>query len=304
MSKIKTAMRYIKTPGKMITHIGDNGLLNWLPDKMYLKLAFRGEKNKRLNLEKPITFNEKLQWLKLYDRNPAYCLMVDKYAVKNMISEKVGGEYVIPTIKIWDSIRDVDFDMLPNKFVLKCTHDSGSVIVCKDKSKLDKEKALRRIGGNLKKDPYWLGREWPYKGVKPRIMAEKLLEDDTDGEVKDYKFFCFNGVVKCFKIDFNRFAGHRANYYSPRGKLLKFGEQVCPPDYEKELCMPYNLDKMISLAEKLSKDIPFVRVDFYESEKKVYFGEITFYPASGFGTFIPEEWDAILGDWLHLPNLD
>ncbi len=303
MSKIKTALRFIGTPRKMITHIGDNGLLNWIPDKLYLKMAFYGEKKKKLNLENPTTFNEKLQWLKIYDRNPYYSQLVDKFAVKNIVAQKLGPEHVIPTLAVWENTAAIDFSVLPDQFVLKCTHDSGSVIVCKDKNIINKEKILNRIDGNMRKDPFWLGREWPYRNVKPRIIAEEMLADENDGDLKDYKFFCFNGVVKCFKIDFDRFIGHRANYYSPEGELLRFGEAVCPPDYDRVIPLPQNLVQMIEFAEVLSTNIPFVRVDFYESLNKVYFGEITFFPASGFGTFIPEEWDAILGNWLTLPSI-
>jgi len=303
MSKIKTALRFIGTPGKMITHIGDNGLLNWIPDKLYLKMAFYGEKKTKLNLENPTTFNEKLQWLKIYDRNPYYSQLVDKLAVKKIVSQKIGKEHVIPTLAVWDNAAAIDLSILPDQFVLKCTHDSGSVIVCKNKNTINKEKMLKRIDGNMRKDPFWLGREWPYRNVKPRIIAEEMLTDVNDGDLKDYKFFCFNGVVKCFKIDFDRFTGHRANYFTPDGELLRFGEAVCPPDYDRVIPLPQNLNQMIKFAEILSTGIPFVRVDFYESLNKVYFGEITFFPASGFGTFIPEEWDVILGNWLFLPSI-
>ena len=230
---------------------------------------------------------------------------MDKYAVKDYAANIIGEQYIIPTLGVWEHFDEINFDELPNRFVLKCTHDSGGVIICKDKDMLDKAAAKCKMENNLEYNYYWPGREWPYKNVKPRIIAERYLPDNAakqrDGEVRDYKFFCFNGKVNCFKIDFDRFTEHKANYYSRDKELLKFGERVCPPDFSKNLEIPSNIDAMIQLAEKLSKKYPFMRVDLYDVEGKIYFGELTFYPASGFGSFIPEEWDFKLGELLKLP---
>lgn len=276
-----------------------------IPDSIYLRLLFYRRLGKRLSLKNPKTFNEKLQWLKLYDRRPEYTVMVDKYAVKDYAANIIGEQYIIPTLGVWEHFDEINFDELPNRFVLKCTHDSGGVIICKDKDMLDKAAAKHKMENNLEYNYYWPGREWPYKNVKPRIIAERYLPDNAakqrDGEVRDYKFFCFNGKVNCFKIDFDRFTEHKANYYSRDKELLKFGERVCPPDFSKNLEIPSNIDAMIQLAEKLSKKYPFMRVDLYDVEGKIYFGELTFYPASGFGSFIPEEWDFKLGELLKLP---
>lgn len=256
--------------------------------------------NRKLNLKNPQTFNEKLQWLKLYDRKNEYVQMVDKYLVKELVKEALGEEYIIPTLAVWERPEDIDFTDLPNQFVIKWNHDSGSVVVCKDKNTFDCEVAIRKLKKHNELNGYWFGRERPYKKVKPRIIAEKYMEDPVSGELRDYKFFCFNGKVKCFKVDFDRFIEHRANYYNEKGVLLPFGEALCPPKPEKELILPDEIPQMIMFAETLAKNIPFVRIDFYDVNGKIYFGEITFFPASGFGSFTPEEWDFTLGRWLSL----
>jgi hypothetical protein len=256
-----------------------------------------------LNLKNPQTFNEKLQWLKLYDRKKEYPLYVDKFEVKKYVADKLGEEYVVKNYGVWETVEDIDFDSLPKQFVLKCTHDSGSVIVCRDKDNFDVEGAKKKLKKKLETNLYWCGREWPYKDLKPRIIAEQYMEDAELSELRDYKFFCCNGTVKCYKIDFDRFVDHRANYYTPDCKLLLFGEVVCPPDFERFIEPPKLLNHMISFAELLSAGIPFLRVDFYEVGGKIYFGEMTFFPAAGFGKFVPDEWDKKIGDWISLPNI-
>lgn len=279
-------------------------MLDWMPDKIYLKLVYRALMHKNLDLKTPKTFNEKLQWLKLYNHNPQYTQMVDKYEVKKYVAKKIGKQYLIPTLGVWESFDQIDFNSLPNQFVLKCTHDSGGLAICKDKSFFDVASARRLIEKSLKRNYYSLWREWPYKAVKPRIIAEKYMKDSIsvpeESDLKDYKLFCFNGKVKFFKIDFDRFTDHRANYYDIDGYLLPFGESDYPPNPEKNLDIPDELPEMIVCAEKLAESIPFVRVDFYDVNGQVYFGEITFYPASGFGSFTHEEWDLKLGGWIDL----
>lgn len=269
-----------------------------IPDALYLRIRYYFQTGKTLHLKSPKTFNEKLQWLKIYDRNPAYIKMVDKYAVKDYVSEKIGGDYVVKCYGVWDNADSVDFESLPEMFVLKSTHDSGSVFVCKDKNKIDKIKLRNEMKGWLKRDVYGWAVEWPYKGVKPQIIAEEYLGDNLN----DYKIFCFNGKVKCLKVDYNRFSSHQANYYNKDLSVLPFGESLYPPDYNKRIAFPYNIEKMFELAEELAKDIPFARIDFYNIDGKIYFGEITFFPASGFGEFTDESWNRKLGDWLVLPE--
>lgn len=424
--------------------------LKWLrtfallyPDKLYLQRLFPLRTGYKLNLDNPSTFNEKLQWLKLYDRNPLYSRMVDKAEAKGYVAEVLGtDENIIPTLAVYDRAEDIDFDVLPNQFVLKCTHDSGGIVICRDKSKLDKAAAIEKLRKGLKTNYFYQNREWPYKNVRPRIIAERYIEPapsvvdlpdykwycfdgepkycqviqarsveetidlfDTEwnhqefvglnrkagnagtmpvrpahlethlriarelskgtpysridlyetgehtyfGEVtlypasgmcefrpdqynellgrmihlpcerrggviitikydgdleisqpdlRDYKFFCFNGEVKCFKIDFNRQTDHHANYYDREGHLMPFGEKNFLPEPDKIIDIPEDLDKLINLAESLSKGKDFVRVDLYNLHGKTFFGEITFYPASGMGRFEPEEWDATLGSWI------
>lgn len=304
-SKISTALEMIKNkrreiPYAIFRNISRTGLTRGVPDEAYLKIAYRLSVGQRLNIDSPATFSEKLQWLKLNDRRPQYVTMVDKYRVREYISQIIGAEYLIPLLGVWAKAEEIDFDTLPEQFVLKCNHDSGSVIVCKDKSKADRTLIVSRLNKALATKGFWFGREWPYYGVKPVIIAEKYMEDHTTRELRDYKFFCFNGCVRCFKVDFDRFDKHGANYYDREKKLLPFGEECCPPQYDKEIVFPATLDKMIVLAEKLSTGISFLRVDFYSVDEHIYFGELTFFPASGFGRFVPDDWDHKLGNWLKI----
>ena len=276
-----------------------------MPDEEYLKKLFYASMGKTLNLDNPQTFNEKLQWLKLYNRRPEYTTMVDKYEVRKYIAQKLGTEYLIPLLGVWDTPEEIDFNKLPDKFVLKCNHNSGlGMYICKDKSKMDVRKVKKELWKGLKQDYYLTGREWPYKNVKRKIIAEKYMEDDAVHELRDYKFFCFGGQVKCFKIDYDRFVDHHANYFDKEGKLLEFGEAICPPVYDRKIDLPKSLSKMVEFAEKLTKEMPFLRVDFYDVNGKVYFGELTFFPASGLGRFIPEEWDLKMGEWIPLSRYD
>lgn len=272
-------------------------------DRLYIKYWFKEKMGFCPNLDNPTTFNEKLQWLKLYYRNPIQTKLVDKYAVKEYIKEKIGEQYIIPTLGVWDHFDEIDFDRLPNQFVLKCTHDSGGLVICRDKTSLDKKAAKTKIEKCLASDYYKAGREWPYKNVPRRIIAEKYMEDESGYELKDYKFFCFNGRCEYFKIDFDRLTEHHANYFSRDCQLMLFGEALCPPVYDRELSIPTSINEMIGLSEKVAADIgcPFVRIDFYNIRSKVFFGEITFFPAAGTGKFVPENWDTILGEKIVLP---
>ena len=271
-------------------------------DKLYLKLLFRFEMGYWMNFDNPQTFNEKLQWLKLYNRRPEYTQMVDKYAVKEFVANIIGEEHIIPTLGVWDSVDDIDFDKLPNQFVLKTTHGGGGggVVICKDKSQFDIERCKTRLRQSLNSCIYRSLREWPYKDVPHRIIAEQYMVDESGYELKDYKFFCFNGRVKMVKIDFDRQTSHRANYYDNNFELLHFGEEVCPPNYEVIHQQPHNFEEMVRIAPQLSVNIPFGRVDLYTVSGKIYFGEITFFPASGFGLFTETKYDEKLGYFLKL----
>lgn len=305
MSKITTFISLCKDKKALkkafMENFSRSKISHLLSDKVFLSLQFSFFFGYKLNLKSPQTFNEKLQWLKLYNRNSQYTSMVDKYIGKQFVSRVIGEQFTIPTFGVWDRFEDIDFDFLPNQFVLKCTHDSGCVVICKNKKDFDKAAAKQKLEKSLARSFYYYSREWPYKGVPRKIIAEKYMEDKTFHELRDYKFFCFGGQVKCFKVDFDRFIDHHANYFDRDGNLLKFGEVVCPPVYDRKIELPKTLKKMIELAEKLSTGIPFLRVDFYEVNGKIYFGELTFFPASGLGEFIPQEWDLKLGEWITLP---
>lgn len=272
-----------------------------LTDKLYLKAIYMYRFGHSLDLDNPKTFCEKLQWLKLYDRKPEYTQMVDKYDVKKYVANIIGEEYIIPTLGVWNKPQDIDWGGLPNQFVLKTTHGGGGngVVICKDKTKIKKEAIYRVLLNSLRTDLYRKFREWPYKNVPKRIIAEAFLATPS-GELKDYKFFCFDGVVKFFKIDFGRFVEHHANYYLPNGQILPFGEKGLEPDFGHVEIMPDNLSKMTKIAEELSKGCKFVRVDLYNVKGKIYFGELTFYPASGLGELVPCEWNEIVGGFISI----
>lgn len=275
-------------------------LTHIIPDPLYLKLRYWAKFHKPLNLEDPKTYNEKLQWLKLYDRNPEYSRMVDKYEAKEFVSERVGAECVIPTLGVWDSFDEIDFDSLPERFVLKCTHDSGGLVICRDKKELDLNYARRQITSSLKRNYFWSNREWPYKDVKPRIIAEQFLEDAD--ELVEYKLFCFDGKVKMILVCKGQaHSGKRTNDYCDV-TLTRFPFTSLNPNSIGELKVPEELPELIAFAEKLSVGIPQVRVDTYLSDGKIYFGELTFFHNSGFGAMDPPEWDKILGSWITLPE--
>lgn len=277
-------------------------LIGIIPDKIFLTLKYYKNLGKFPNWNNPVTFNEKLQWLKLYDRRPIYTQMVDKFEAKKYVANIIGEEYIIPTLGVWEKGEDINFDSLPNQFVLKTTHDSGSIVICKDKNVLDKKSAISTMNKSLKRNFYATTREWPYKNVKPRIIAEQYMVDESGIELKDYKFFCFNGEPKILKVDFNRFVKHQANYYDLDWNLLPFIEHGYPSDPNFIIKKPNNLHKMIDIAQKLSQDIPFVRIDFYNINEDIYFGEITFYPYSGVKNFIPKEWNFKIGNLIKLPK--
>lgn len=275
--------------------------LKFIPDESYLKLLYFIRMKKILNLKNPKTFNEKLQWLKLNDRKSQYSLMVDKYEAKKYVQSLIGEQYIIPTYGVWNSFNEIDFNSLPNKFVLKCTHDSGGVVICQDKKLLNIELAKQKINKSLKCNFYYVGREWPYKNVKPRIIAEKYLEDKSTSDLKDYKFYCFNGEPLFLYLSqgMNNHQTARISYVNLDWTLAKYKRS----DYLSFTELPQkpkNLNKMIELSRSLAKDIKFLRVDFYEVNGQIYFGELTFYPGSGFTPFASYQDDLDIGNYLKL----
>lgn len=272
-------------------------------DKLYLEILYKNRMKKTLNLHNPQTYNEKLQWLKLYNRRPEYSIMVDKYAVKKYVEDIIGSEYIIPTLGVWKHFDDIDFDSLPSQFVLKCTHDSGGLVICKDKKTLNKEKAKKQIEHCLKRRYFLNTREWPYKDVEPQIIAEKYMVDESGYELKDYKFFTFNGKVKAMFIATDRGSESETcfDFYDCNFEHLPF--ENGHPNAKKKIKKPENFDKMIELAEKLGENMPHARIDFYNINGKIYFGEITFFHWSGLKPFVPEEWDYKFGSWIQLPEV-
>lgn len=297
-------VKYINKLHKQTLRVGKRILLKffkWLPDIIFLRLRYYFETGQKLHLKNPRTFNEKLQWLKINDRKPEYTQLVDKAAVKSYIAPIIGEEYVIPTIGLWNTFDEIDFEKLPSQFVLKTTHGGGGggVIICRNNKCFDKVNARLLLEASLNSDIYTLWREWPYKNVNRKILAEPLIPT-KDGDLRDYKFFCFNGEPKFLKVDFGRFIEHHANYYDLQWNLLPFGEAVFPPVESHQEKRPENFDKMVEIAKELSAGHKFLRVDLYNVEGKIYFGELTFYPASGMGRFTSEEWERKVGDMLNL----
>ena len=304
---IKAAAKLLKNPYLIFPYLGGLGLLNWLPDTAYLKGCFRASMGYKLNLKNPQTFSEKLQWLKLNDRKPEYTQVVDKYAVREYIKNIIGEEYLIPLLGVWDSFDEIDFDKLPNQFVLKTNHDSGTVVICKNKNTFDIEAAREKINKRINYNYYNLWREWPYKNVKPKIIAEKFISSPDTDDLTDYKLMCFNGKVRCEFICTNRQSesGVNITVFDTDWNRLPFGRPNHPAD-SNTIVKPHLLQEMIHLSEKIAKDLEcsFVRVDFYEVEGKLYFGEITFYPGAGLEEFDPIEWDYTLGTWIELPEME
>lgn len=295
--------KYVLNPDYRFLINAGLGWYNSMPDNVFLERKFKILMGKDLNLENPQTFNEKLQWLKLYNRKSEYTMMVDKYKVRQYIADTIGEQYLIPLLGVWDDPDEIDFESLPDQFVLKCNHNSGTgMCICKDKSKLDIKEVRKGLKRGLAENYYLLGREWPYKDVPRKIIAEQYMEDPETSALRDYKFFCFGGIAKCYKVDFGRFFDHKANYFTADGELMRIGEEDFPLDFEKDIPVPYNLEKMKELAARLSKEHPFLRTDFYDADGKVYFGELAFYPSSGFGKFICNGNDELLGSWLKLPE--
>lgn len=251
------------------------------------------------NLKNPKTYNEKLQWMKLNDRKPLYTRMVDKYECKKYVEEVLGTDQnIIPTIGVWDKFEDIDFDKLPNQFVLKTTHDSGGVVIVKDKTKLDMAAARKKLTKSLNHDFFLEHREWPYKGVKPRIIAEQYMVDESGTELKDYKFFCFGGKAKMLFIATDRPTDTRFDFFDINFNHLPFAQGH--PQASKPIQKPEHFEEMIAVAEKLSKGLQQVRVDLYNINGKIYFGELTFFHFSGNVPFVPTEWDATIGSWWNI----
>lgn len=301
---INNIIKALKKPKLSIIYILKFKIFGIISDSVYLKIKYKLMVGKKLDLKHPKSFNEKLQWLKLYDRNPIYTQMVDKYEVRKYIKEKIGEEYLIPLLGVYESFEEIDFDSLPNQFVLKPNHTSGNVYICKDKSNINYKNLKKEVNGWLKREYYWIHREWPYKNIKPRIICESYMVDESGTGLKDYKFMCFNGVAKCLFVGLNRNSptGLNIDFYDMEWNQMPFERHY--PRSGQNIPMPKTFVRMVELAGELSGNIPFVRVDFYEVNGQLYFGELTFYPGSGYEEFTPESYDYLLGSWLELSSGD
>lgn len=279
------------------------GFFDLLPDRLYLKLTYKATMGKRLNLKDPVTFNEKLQWLKLYDRKPEYTVMVDKYAAKKYVADRIGEEYIVPTLGVFDSFDEIDFDRLPERFVLKCTHDCGGLVICKDRSAFDRNAAKAKLEKALRHDYYKRWREWPYKNVPRKIIAEAYLED-ANGELNDYKFTCFRGEADNVMVCIGRQTGQTQFYFfNDKWELLRLNRRGLEAPADFTLPKPENLEEMFEIARKLSKDLPYARIDLYNVDGRIYFGEITFFPQTGMDPNLLPTTDALFGARITLPDV-
>ncbi len=294
--KASTFGKLIKNPLQIIQIMGSRRLLDWMPDSLYIKLTYRAEMHKKLQLNNPKTFNEKLQWLKCYDHDNMYSKYIDKIQAKKIVGNLIGEEHIVPTLGKWKNAEEIDYDLLPDKFVLKCNHDQGSVIIVRNKNNFDRDSSARFLNSRLKSNWYYGTREYGYKNISPMIFAEQFLQED----IIDYKFYCFHGEPRFLYCGKGLTIDHslKIDFYDLDWKRMPFYRT----DYDRlgEVEKPANLDAMADIARLLSKDFIFVRVDLFDVGGQVYFSELTFCPASGFMPFVPEEYDAIVGEWLNL----
>ncbi len=292
---------YKKLREYLFAHAVSAGLFNGWSDERFLKYAYKRSVGKERRFGSPTCHNEKLQWLKLYNRRPEYTTMVDKYDAKKYVADKIGREYIIPTIGVWDSFDEIDFDALPEQFVLKCTHDSGGLVICRDKDSLDISAAREKLTEHLSRNYYWIGREWPYKDIKPRILAEEYMQDKYSENLTVYKIFNFSGnptIIQVIQDDKTK--AETIDYFDTEWNLLELKQNF--PNSPSHLPKPMTLSVMLELANKLSDGVPFVRTDFYEINNKVYFSEFTFFSDNGLVRFHPDAWDKTLGDLIDLKH--
>lgn len=302
-SLLRKGIKYITSPDYRFLLNASMGLHDRMPDPEFLTRKYKACMGRKLSLDAPVTFNEKLQWLKLHDRRPEYTVMADKFAVRDYIAEKLGSQYLIPLLGVWDDPEDIDFDALPDQFVLKCNHNSGlGMCICKDRSGLDIPKVKAELRKGLQQDYYLNSREWVYKDIPRKIICEQFM---TNGgrELEDYKIHNFNGEAKFVLVCRDRFSdtGLTEDFLTPQWEHMPIKRPTLA-NASTPIPKPEQLEQMLEFSRILSKDIPFVRTDFYVIEGQVYFGEITFFPASGMAPFEPEIWDAKFGSWLNLPK--
>lgn len=286
---------YEKTLRYLVNHYE-----RFLSDRLLIKCRFRVIFHRPINLHKPQTFYEKIQWLKLHDRKEIYHHMADKYLMREYVVNKIGEGYLVPLIGHWEKASDIDFEALPGQFVLKCTHDSQSAVICSDKNTLDWNKVCNEITRALSIDYSRLGREWAYHGLYPSLIAEEKLVDETERDLKDYKVFCFNGKPRFIQVDYDRFVDHKRRFFDLEWNHIEELKITYPDDCSVDISKPFCLEEMLRLSEQLSSDMKFLRVDWYVTKDKLYIGELTFYPGCGFEPIEPYEYDVLWGEWLKI----
>lgn len=305
MSKAKVLLQLLKSPGKTIFLLAEHGCFSWMDDEQYLKMVYKSATGEKLNLKEPKSFTEKIQWLKLYDHQERYVELVDKVKVKAYVKQLIGEDYIIPTLGVWEDADKIKPDTLPSKFVLKCNHDSGSVVICYDKETFDFSAARKKLNKCLHRDSFLWAREWPYKYVERRILAEALLENPNcpNENLLDYKVYCFNGEPTYCQVISDRTTTEKIDFFDMDWVHQPFiGLNPNVKNSEKAIARPQTLNKMKEISKILSRDIPFSRIDYYDVDGKLFFGEITLYPYAGFGEFRPSEWNEKLGDLIILPS--
>lgn len=297
---MRSLKEYFNNPKIILYSLNNHGWLRFMSDRANIRLFYRLEKGKRLDLKHPTTFNEKLQWLKIFDHNPNHSLMVDKIKAKTMIKHMIGEDFIVPILGVWNNASQIDFNELPDKFVLKCNHDQGSVVLVHDKKTINRAEIVKFLNRHLKINNYFKTREYPYKNIERKVFAEQYLGDN----IRDYKFYCFNGTPCFLYVGQGLTIDHslKIDYFDMNWKPMPFYRT----DYERlgMVEKPVHFEEMIEIATILSKDVPFVRVDLFEADNQVYFSEYSLCPASGFMPFVPDEYDAIVGSWLKLQRYD
>ncbi len=298
MNKIS---RGVENPWKIFSALARHGWFDFMSDEKFLYFMYRSQYKDKPNMQNPTLLNEKMMWLKIHDHNPIYTDYVDKEKVKEIVGSKIGFEHIIPTLGVWDSFNDIDFSLLPSKFVLKCTHDSGSIVICKNKDVFDKKKAENIINKGLKRDFYKFNREWPYKNVKHRIIAEELLEESGENGLIDYKFYCYGGKPVYFMYSIGE-ASHNARNrkYDMSGKSIDHLFKRSSSVSEEEVNLPDNLEEMVDIVNQLCKDFPHVRIDLYNVKGKIYFGEVTFYSNGGYINIASQDYSQYLADMIQI----
>lgn len=313
MSRWKTLKKVLTDREYRTIRLAKAGAYNYMSDRDYLMMQYQVRMHRTLNLDDPQLFSEKLQWLKLNDHNPLYTQLVDKYRVRDYIAEKIGEEYLIPLLGVWDDPDDIDFDALPDQFVLKCNHNSGTgMCICRDKSRLNYDAVRKNLQKGLRENFYLRCREWPYKNVPRKIIAEKLMASSSDvlseKGLDDYRFYCFHGEPRLIyayqsgTLDYGNKPGIAScDIFDANWRHLPFRQKS--PNAPTAPLPPANLSKMLEISRCLSDNKTFMRVDIYEIDGQLYIGELTLYPGGGFAPFYPSEWDREIGAWLTLPKI-